>query len=470
MKPSALLSLRSLVSKIHPRLPLDRQESQLLLSLLTTSFRHHLNSEYPSFRADETQNQFPDKPGRHGARGRARQDTTARSGSAKLMSSVAAHHHFGSILTSPLFTKRRRSLSPGRPGEGTRKCSLEDVRRIVDDPMGMFEENVALGTATIDMATFCLMSRMKEILGSPALSVRAGMRDSGAGTTVLRWMWSSGLSASNDFLADERFVNAVVPFLVVEGHSDVAWFWMKRSVAANRSPNTSSTPGYLQHSATREKRYLLLKLVEAELNYGGGVDSAIETLQRAADQAEAILALGIPGQGLPKTEIGSIRAFLAPAGKLLYRHCMRLLSTGDLSPKALDTFITVLPKFSPIHELHQAWLQMHHPADPSTRPAIKLLRSASRASSMPHGGDRLTKHKKTWIKFGLDAARLLLKEEQWEDGAWVLEVLQTSFPEELGLHTKSPSHTVERAGAEVDEQTSLRLLEWLDASLRMNRL
>jgi hypothetical protein len=385
------------------------------------------------------------------------------------MSSVAAHRHFGSILTSPLFTKRRRSSSPGRPGEGIRKCSLEDVRRIVDDPMGMFEENVALGTATIDMATFCLTTRMKEILASPALSAREGMRDSGAGTKVLKWMWSSGLSASNDFLADERFVNALIPFLVVEGHSDVAWFWMKRSAAANRSPNTTSASGYLQHSATREKRHLLLKLVEAELNYGGGIDSAIETLRRAVDRVEAILGLEAPCPGLPKTETGAIRAFLAPAGKVLYGHCMRLLSTGDLSPKALDTFLTVIPKFSPIHELYQAWLQMHHPTDPSTRPAVKLLRSASRASDVLHGGDRIAKHKKIWIKFGLDAARFLLKEEQWENGAWVLRVLQTSFPEELGFHAKSP-HAVERAGAEVDEQTNLRLLEWLDASLELNRL
>src|SRR5579862_5442000 len=338
MKPSALLSLRSLVSKIHPRLPLDPQESQQLLSLLTASFRRHLNSEYPSFRADETHNQFTDGPGRNGARG------------GMLMSSVAAHRHFGSILTSPLFTKRRRGSSPGRPGEGIRKCSLEDVRRIVDDPMGIFEENVALGTATIDMATFCLTTRLREILACRALSAREGMRESGAGTKVLKWMWSSGLSASNDFLADERFVNALIPFLVVEGHSDVAWFWMKRSVAANRGPDTTSTPGYLQHGATREKRYLLLKLVEAELNCGGGIDPAVETLQRAADRADAILALGASGPASPKTEIGAIRAFLAPAGKALYGHCMRLLSAGDLSSRTLDTFLTVIPKFSPIHE------------------------------------------------------------------------------------------------------------------------
>ncbi|KAI9786645.1 MAG: hypothetical protein M1839_006196 [Geoglossum umbratile] len=466
MRPSALLSLRSLVSKIHPRLPLDQRESQQLLSLLTSSFRHHLNSEYPLFRTDEIQDQFTDKPGRNGARGRARQGAAARSGSEKLMSSAAAQHHFGSILTSPLFTKRRRSSSPRRPGDGARKCSLEDVRRIVNDPMGMFEENVALGAATVDMATFCLTTHMKEILGSSILPVREGMRESGAGTKVLKWMWSSGLSASNDFLADERFVSALVPFLVVEGHSDVAWFWMKRSVAANKNPNVVSTPAYLQHSATREKRGLLLKLVEAELNYGGGIDTAIGVLQRAADGAEAILALDVPGHGSPKMVTGAARAFLAPAGKLLYSHCMRLLSTSNLSPAALDTFLTVIPKFSPIPELYQAWLRMYHPSDPSAHPAVRLLRSASRASSVLHGGGGLGKQRRVWIRFGLDTARVLLKEEQWEDGAWVLGALQTSFPEELGLRdcTGGP-HT-----AAVDEQANLRLLEWLDVSVRWNQL
>ena len=40
--------LSTLASKIHPQLPLSPRESQQLLSLLTQSFRAHLDREHPS--------------------------------------------------------------------------------------------------------------------------------------------------------------------------------------------------------------------------------------------------------------------------------------------------------------------------------------------------------------------------------------------------------------------------------------
>ncbi|KAH0562238.1 hypothetical protein GP486_003061 [Trichoglossum hirsutum] len=462
MKPSLLLSLHSLVSKIHPPLPLNPRESERLLLLLTSSFRRHLNREYPSLRADELQDQFLDEPGGDGTRKRLHQDVIARPRSAKLMSSAAANHHFVSILTSPLFTKPVHSLPPGYLGEGKRKHNLKDLRRIMDDPMGVFEENVALGTATIHMAAVCLRILMKEILSSPVLSVKDGMAQSGAGTKVLRWMWSSGLSASNEFLADHNFVGALIPFLVAEGHSDVAWAWMNRSFPADMTQNPVPNKGYSKHSATAHHGFLLSTLIKAEMKYGGGVDSAIEILRRAVDQAESILVSC--GSTRESLDMKAIRALLAPAGMALYRRCKHLLSSKDLSPKALDALLAVIPKLSQNHELHRAWLRMYHPTEPTTEPALKLLRSAARVGGRLREGVQSERFRTIWIKFGLEAARLLLKEKKWEDGAEVMSILQVSFPEELGLRHAAGAAT-SGGDAETDEQINLRLLEGLDAAL-----
>ncbi|KAI9864326.1 MAG: hypothetical protein M1813_003246 [Trichoglossum hirsutum] len=464
MGPSLLLSLHSLVSRIHPPLPLNPQESERLLLLLTSSFRRHLNREYPSLRTDELQlqDQILDGPGGDGSRKILRQDANARPRSAKLMSSAAANYHFVSILTSPLFTKPARSLPPSCLGEGNRKHDLKALRRIMDDPMGVFEENVALGTATIHMAAVCLRILMKEILSSPVLSVKDGMVESGAGAKVLKWMWSSGLSASSDFLADHSFVGALVPFLIVDGRSDVVWAWMNRPIPVDKTPNSVPNTGHLKRSAAAHHGFLLLTLIKAELKYGRGVDSAIEMLRRAVDQAESILVSCGSTRG--SLDMKTIRAFLAPAGMVLYRRCKHLLFSKDLSPKALDAFLAVIPKLSQNHELHRAWLQMYHPTESSTELAVRLLRSAARVGGRLYEGVQSEKFRTIWIKFGLETARLLLKEKKWEDGAEVLNILQMSFPEELGLQ-----HTVGVAtsggDAETDEQINLRLLEGLDMVL-----
>ncbi|KAH0541409.1 hypothetical protein FGG08_004099 [Glutinoglossum americanum] len=455
MKPPILPSLHSLSLKIHPPLPLNPRESEQLLLLLKSSFRRHLNREYPSPRKDELRDRITDGLGIDSARRIVRQVATTRSGGAKLMSSAAANHHFVSILTNPLFTKGVHSSPSDHLGEGSGECSLEEARRrITDDPMGFFEENVALGTATIPLATLCLRIHMREILGSPVLSVKDGIIKSGAGTKVLKWMWSSGLSTSNDFLTNLSFVRALIPFLVLGGHSGVAWSWMNRPVLVD----THSELG----AAARQKGFLLLGLIETELKYGGGVNSAVEMLQRTADRAESILASDAPNQGPPGAE--AVRVFLRRAAGFLYRRCKGLSSTQDLSPKVLDAFLRIIPKFSRNHELHQAWFRMYHPTNPSTEPALKLLRSAARVGGKIYEGVKHERVKAIWIEFGLDTAGFLLKEEKWEDGAEVLNILQNSFPEGLALE-HAAGVAAPRADVETDEQTNLRLLDGLDLAL-----
>lgn len=48
MRVTNPLLLKSLISKIHPQLPLNARESDQLLNILKTSFRKHLDVVHPT--------------------------------------------------------------------------------------------------------------------------------------------------------------------------------------------------------------------------------------------------------------------------------------------------------------------------------------------------------------------------------------------------------------------------------------
>src|SRR5690348_15716553 len=91
--------LSTLASKIHPQLPLSPRESQQLLTLLTTSFRAHLDREHPL--PESSQNRHTQKPTGSNAR-RASSPAQATS------SYASATQHIDSILTNPLFAVKPR--------------------------------------------------------------------------------------------------------------------------------------------------------------------------------------------------------------------------------------------------------------------------------------------------------------------------------------------------------------------------
>ena len=111
-------ALSTLAKKLHPQLPLTPRESQQLLSLLTTSFRTHLDREHP------VEAQTPNARKAVSNEDREALHTTS--------SAALASQHIDAVLSNPLF-----AVKPSRRG------SEAAVSDILKNPMGWFTNEVA---------------------------------------------------------------------------------------------------------------------------------------------------------------------------------------------------------------------------------------------------------------------------------------------------------------------------------------
>ncbi|KAI9832932.1 MAG: hypothetical protein M1819_003962 [Sarea resinae] len=447
MKASAVRSLRSLTAKIHPPLSLNPRESQQLLSLLTSSFRRELNREHPSLAQDDAHRAS------HGIQN-GLQRTSPVDHAEKLVnsgysSSVSTDRHFEAILTNPLFArKRERRLSSARMPR-SRRGSWDEAQRMVNDPMGWFEEKVSLGEANVAAARNCLEAYEKVLLGSPEFSLKTSMQRSGAGAKVLSWVRASGLQESAEFLSDRCFIRIFVRFLVAEGLHSRVLQWLELPV---------STPGIAltledeaSERASKNKGWLLFQLVKAEMSLGSGIDEATETFLRAVAVRDSFSA--------PSTKAGV--HVLGSAGGYLTEQWAHLSDSVDHDVALFDAFAASVKLWSFNNKIFSARIQLHHPTAPSTRLALRVLENASNnapAKLTPRARRRL-------CQLGLETAQLLLDQRRLSDGTRLMDLLQTHFAAELGVERDENAvgeKPAEEQSAASLEATNLHLLEGLD--------
>ncbi|KZF21147.1 hypothetical protein L228DRAFT_240026 [Xylona heveae TC161] len=457
MKPSTILNLRSLAAKINPPLPLNPRESQQLLTLLTSSFRQQLNREHPPFRSETGEHpvQLNGSSPKAASVPKTREHQAKNAGS-HYSSLASADRHLESILTNPLLAhgpKRRRASSSGASGQS--KGTFSEAQHMVNDPIGWFEEHVASGAATIDMARYCLEAHAKALYSSPDPSVTNGMKNSAAGSKVLQWMQSSGLASSNEFLTKEKFVKAIVPFLVSEGRKDVIWRWLRRpmpSLVSGAPVNVESQ----SQLALRAKGHLLLTLVKAEISNGGGINAAMQQyLQSVAHRAEII------DDVTPFTWRSSAK-LLGPTGRYL-THQMRSSSHNmELRSEHFSAFVTSLRCWASDFELYAASLHAQRSGAPDCTPALRYLRKLSKGSVT----EASVKRRKKIVELSLVTARLLLEQNNVPDAARVMDFVRSNFPDELGLRAHDSARELSAAErrdrVEHDETVNLQLLEGLD--------
>ncbi|KAI9793480.1 MAG: Saccharopine dehydrogenase [Candelina submexicana] len=456
MKPSAVLSLKSLTSKIHPPLTLNPRESQQLLSLLTSSFRQQLDHEHSSFRRDG----MVDVVGKE--RGRPDQVPTASSSLADL--------HVQSILTNPLFSlapKKRRASSPNRSILNTSSgfIGFDSAQRIFTDPMGWFDEQFALGTATAETAAFCLDTHQKTLRSSPDISIAKSMRASGAGSRVLRWMGSTGLTKSNEFLSNENLIVRLVPYLVAEERQAVIWGWLSRGIVLHygvkpqirSNENVSSSDVNL----TKDESLLLLQLVKAELNLGGGINAALTQFLRSVQERNAVNdchEINI-SRGSRRTNIP--RNALTRAGNFLVSVLTPNARAGTPSLELFDRLSRSVEKWAAEPTLSLARLQAYHPTKPDPTPSLCYFKSLP-PDSLPVP----VRKRKLMITLLLETARLLLENGKLDDANWLMNYTGAGFAQELGLQNSEGRTTAPASNPKIslreEEVSNLQLLEGID--------
>ncbi|CAG8977746.1 hypothetical protein HYALB_00012181 [Hymenoscyphus albidus] len=419
---------RSLLS-IHQPLPLSDKDAHKLLGLLKTSFRKHLDSE-------------------HGPPKSAMAGTSAKSGTPHMQGSRHTTQHFQSILTNPLIAKPQ--VTRGRPL-----------------PMDIFTHAVAKGMMTLESATNCLWMEQKRIRAAPFANVREGMKISGAGLVVLKWVMSNGWAEDLSFLANERFTGIFMYFLVAEGLQDVLWKWMMKYLTSNLEKiQTELRQRGMSGSLNVVFKSFLRQLSKAETRDSVCLDNAYLQLGRACTILED---LGFQNDDRDVL-IAHAQKYLV--GATIEGHSVR----PQASEKAYATLLDTLPGKLMFHvgsEIQMAHLLLLHPTQPSVESALDVLSSwhelqekatvstpdlrGSNQLDIPAGTIRGVSSTTMGINLGFDATKFLLDKDRIAEADWVMKFLRETFPKELGEARQKELDVAAAEASSLEFLDSLRL-------------
>ena len=354
------------------------RESQRLLSLLNISFKQQLDREH----------------------------TTA--------SSSNEHHaanHLQSILTNPLFdAKPRTRANSGSKSQKNGKL-LEQLQNHKQRPVDAFKDRVSQGMADLKSAKDYLNLQYKDCLASPAATPRVAMQSSGAASTILQWLWSSGMEDTGEFLKDRDFISRLVPFIVAEGQHSRVLRWLHQCHIPDETPYSSLRGSEIE----RIEAFLLRRLIKEETRVGDGLDSAINLFVRiVADLRNARLTK-------------SSQFFIAKHAAWTLTKIICRLPQAAL-PKAIIVrpFLETM-KFFNYDPLLNATLCVYLQEPPYPQAALTYFRNASCMTSLETNS---VKHSHT-ILLGLRAAELFLKDGRQTEALWIMGFLRTNFAKEL---------------------------------------
>lgn len=399
MKSTMSLNWKSLVSKIHPPLPMSSRESARLLALLNTSFKHQLESQQSAALPDSEHH---------------------------------TNNHLRSILTNPLFDTRRGMRSKEKP--------FGRVQDLVKRPMDVFREQVSAGTATLHTACLCLQAQYNNCLASPDATLKNAMRASRAGTSVLEWLWSSGMGESRRFFDSRASFELLVLFLVAEERNDRILQWLRRLYA---EANKDWTPEI-------HRRYLnlLLGFVKAETTLGQGLESATAFFVQVARDAQ--------DSELGFNELNGAFNFVAYH---LTIELMAVPKSAQLQASTLEPFMNVIKNFTTtkrgiyLAALHGLYLAK----DPDPRAALQYFQGLSLKDIAALTPSRLPRI----IFMGLRTAELCLELDREAEAIQIMDFLQSNFRSEI-LPIGIPNHEdMTKGSSGKAEDQSLHLLDSL---------
>ena len=257
MKASTSSLFRSLASKIHPPLPLNPRESQKLLTLLNSSFRHQLNKEHPHEDAKKA---------------------NPTSG------------HVQHILSSPLFRGTNTEKGRSRAKSGSHDF-VGNIQESLVNPMDFFQARVAAGEATMDLACRCLrVQRQNNTVYQDAITSKQSCHQPSVVQPILHWLWACGLEDSMEFIYDSDFSRELIIAMVAENRDRQIQGWLDRIVTMMATSNTSSDallPDIFGRTVYRYQNSLI--------NVRGSTSGALEVVTSALNRLKPqVLATNLP--------------------------------------------------------------------------------------------------------------------------------------------------------------------------------
>lgn len=357
------------------------RESQRLLSLLNASFKQQLNREHL---AESSSNEH------------------------------YANLHLHSILTNPLFNAKPRkpaSSSDKSKVQSSGKC-LGQLQNYMKQPMDAFKERVSQGTADLGTAKFFLNIQNKACLASPAATLREAMKSCGAASTILQWLWSSGMEDTGEFLDDRDFVVLLIRFMVAEGKRSQVLGWLYRCCKPGETPFS----GLHDSDTYRIQSLLSQQLIQDETRFGNGLESAITLF---LGMVTFLRNSGSTKKSMQYSTMG--------AAWTLTTTIVRLPEAAKPEPSIIRPFLEIMRNYR-CDSLLNAYLYLYLRKKPDPQPALKYLQKSS-AETIENLAPRRRLH---IVLLGLKTAEIFLQHGRQAEALWIMDYLQTNFAKDLG--------------------------------------
>ncbi|KAL4978208.1 hypothetical protein BDW66DRAFT_22227 [Aspergillus desertorum] len=374
MKVTARLNLNPL-SKFHVPLPRTPRQSQQLLNALTSSFRRELDRAHPptASSSDETVRVDNASTGAHLIEEHAHS------------AAHATDKHIRALLDNPLFR-----VSPSRKNVRSGPQSSTDRSRIQKEPMVIFDELVASGSATVGSVSDCLNWQL--LLASRQSGERfvKELRDSRAGSRTFSWWTSSDSNTRVAFLKNYRAVRSTCKFMAAEGlhHSILAWLRIIRD---------RDFRGFeVEEDRAEAFKYILGSFLNGEFECGGGIVSA---LRFYLDACRILMSTANERPALP------LRKSLGPpAGYLLgmIELNSRRNPSDPIPADVYDEYANMVSALA-LGKLQSAVISIYHPTYPDAGPFLRYVRRLSPTAIAAWQQQRRTKV----VRVGFDALRIL---------------------------------------------------------------
>ncbi|KAL1987924.1 hypothetical protein VTN96DRAFT_1908 [Rasamsonia emersonii] len=362
MKGTSIFNIKAW-SKIHPPLPRTPRESQQLLNALTSSFRRQLEA------ADTN------KPAQ------------------------SADKHLRTILDNPLFrvVPSKPAYTPGDPNA---QKTLE--KRLAEEPMAVFDDLVAAGSATPKDIFQCLQSQLA-LIGSTSGDANQAMKRSGAGSRVVSWFWASDSASRKTLFKYRRATSAALKFMAAEGLQDIIMVWLRMLSKRDLGGLDGRIPELPARQLFNE---FLSDFMAAEIRYGGGIASALGYFLQASQMCSFLT-------DRPSPDLNN--AMLRGGGTYLGRWIVKnSQSQGmkEVPPPIYDRFCEAIAALPNLPFLTAA-LSLYHP----TQPTAELLLAHVRRHPPETVNSYNESRRAYMIRVYLDGFRLLLDQEKYRDAS-----------------------------------------------------
>ncbi|KAL4938210.1 hypothetical protein BDV06DRAFT_60657 [Aspergillus oleicola] len=396
MKRSPTLSL-PFWAKLHAPLPRTPRQSQQLLDTLTSSFRRELDREHPPNASSQ------DSAG--GAKDALAEDRSSQGHPNS--SSYAADKHLSVILDHPLFRSEPIS-NAGSLGKRPRPD-------LIQHPIVRFDRLMATGNAAVRPVFSCIRTQVLLASYHPGDLFVKELRDSGVGSRIVNWWLSMDWGTKKRFFTEDTTIfGQITKIMVVEGKQDTVITWLETlsdpKICHEKFKWNASK---IQYAFNR----LLGPFLKAELEYGGGMSSAIRYY---IDAASMISSMGIETYQInPRETVGTSGAWLL--GLIMNQSFNK--NKSDCPAKLYDKFVVVMRATSPGAHLLRALLPLYHPTVPNAEPVVRYLRGMkpeSLESAKPI-------HRERVMRAGLDALRILTDAGDTRHCAFLARFLQEAL-------------------------------------------